>query len=1220
MPHPLQEHIASIRHRARTLLLAHGVTRLLAIVVGLVLVAGLIDFGLRLSDRGLRIMLSLAVLVAVVWATWRFLVQAVLTRFSDTEIAFRIQHRFPQLGDRLASAIEFLHQAPDEAHAGSVELRRAVIAKATAEVEDLDLASSLERRPLWRSIAATVLVCALAIMFVVMDPVSSRLAVSRLFLPWANARWPQVNHLTFRQRVDQVAFGDPVEFEVVDVRGAELPEQVSLEFRYEGETPTDLPLTADMQFVGDMMVYRRDAVTRPFAYRAVGGDDDSMAWIQLHVVEAPEIEDPQFHLSFPEYTGWEPATVDAPIQALRGTQVRIAASLSKAIKNATLHLESGGQFPCKLDENGRSLVTPTGSQESFDVTSSDTLWFDLVDEQGFNGGKDTRYQLQVIEDAAPSVTVEKPDTNLFVTSAAEIPLTLVARDDLALHQVELRYLRSDRSDEGEQIVSLYEGPAKVEPGPAPLDAAAAESDRRRIDYRWDVAALELPPGTQLTFYAAALDYLPQSGQSLPRRVTIITPEELQQRITERQRYIMGQLSRALKQQQTARSRVTELEIQMQQVGKLGKPDVDQLQAAELTQRQVRRTLTDENDGITSQIDSLLVELENNNLETPELRQRLEDLQQAISQVATDPLASAEQALVDSLKQSQTILETTEDTEDRQPAAEDAEVAKSLMAAGQSQDNVVQSLESLLSELGQWNNYRQFAEEIAQVRREQHELAEQTAELGRRTLTRGVEDLAPQELADLNKIAERQQELARRFERVMQGMRQMRDELEADDPLTADTLSDALEQSRELSVGGQMGNAGRQVRENQVGQAVATQRQVDQDLQELMDVLSNRRENELSRLVKKLREAERELEQLREEHEGLRKKTEAAAQEPDPEERERQLKRLARQERELQEKTERFARKLQRLQAERASRTAQQAGQSMAAASQQGEQGQAGEASDSSNKAQKDLDDAQQQLAQRRQQAEMDLAFEQLTRMAETLAGLRDQQSGVLEETTRLSELETTQGHLTRAQQISLNNLARRQQAIAQETEDATSQLTAAKIFQLALTRARESMLEASDLLGEQKTGPATQRAEQNALRRFEQLLSALEQDEPEQGDGEQQGNDGGQGGGQSQPPTDGIPPLAQLKVLKMMQQDLNSRTDEIRADYQQQGEWTPELQARLAEISEEQGLLAELARGFSQPSEPAPEDDPENLPDLFDEEALPALDLDLQPTPARLPR
>ena len=48
-------------------------------------------------------------------------------------------------------------------------------------------------------------------------------------------------------------------------------------------------------------------------------------------------------------------------------------------------------------------------------------------------------------------------------------------------------------------------------------------------------------------------------------------------------------------------------------------------------------------------------------------------------------------------------------------------------------------------------------------------------------------------------------------------------------------------------------------------------QVRKRLDELLDILSNRREHELSRLVKKLREAETDLEQLRKRHRGLRKK-------------------------------------------------------------------------------------------------------------------------------------------------------------------------------------------------------------------------------------------------------------------------------------------------------------------------------------------------------------
>ena len=38
------------------------------------------------------------------------------------------------------------------------------------------------------------------------------------------------------------------------------------------------------------MVARKDNVTRPFWYRAEGGDDTSMDWIRLEVLEPPRLE------------------------------------------------------------------------------------------------------------------------------------------------------------------------------------------------------------------------------------------------------------------------------------------------------------------------------------------------------------------------------------------------------------------------------------------------------------------------------------------------------------------------------------------------------------------------------------------------------------------------------------------------------------------------------------------------------------------------------------------------------------------------------------------------------------------------------------------------------------------------------------------------------------------------------------------------------------------
>lgn len=129
-----------------------------------------------------------------------------------------------------------------------------------------------------------------------------------------------------------------------------------------------------------------------------------------------------------------------------------------------------------------------------------------------------------------------------------------------------------------------------------------------------------------------------------------------------------------------------------------------------------------------------------------------------------------------------------------PAGPDA--APSLAEAGKHQDATIQSLEQLLSSLTEWDNYRRFHRDIGQLRRDQEELARDTAEQGNRTLTQDVKDLKPQQQADLRKLGSRQSDLARNFEKIQQRMEEMAKELRETDPLAADTIADALHAARE----------------------------------------------------------------------------------------------------------------------------------------------------------------------------------------------------------------------------------------------------------------------------------------------------------------------------------------------------------------------------------------------------------------------------------------
>ena len=110
------------------------------------MVFGLLDFLLRLYDRGARWMLSLLALGAAGFAAWKLLGPAWRYRPALVQVAYRIERFFPQLDQRLSSALDFLSQDEADKTAGSPDLRRAVVAEAEALSENVDFRQAIDSR------------------------------------------------------------------------------------------------------------------------------------------------------------------------------------------------------------------------------------------------------------------------------------------------------------------------------------------------------------------------------------------------------------------------------------------------------------------------------------------------------------------------------------------------------------------------------------------------------------------------------------------------------------------------------------------------------------------------------------------------------------------------------------------------------------------------------------------------------------------------------------------------------------------------------------------------------------------------------------------------------------------------------------------------------------------------------------------------------------------
>ncbi len=414
---------------------------------------------------------------------------------------------------------------------------------------------------------------------------------------------------------------------------------------------------------------------------------------------------------------------------------------------------------------------------------------------------------------------------------------------MALRQVSL-VLRPSDAKAKEKTISLRKSPDRPSPSSAATFGTGAAGEQATIEQVLELSEFPLAPGMQLTCQAVATDYHAQVGRSDPRALIVITPDQLLERMAVRQSRILAELGRVLQLQREIRSQVRTLEIRLPETTALKQADIECLQAAEFSQREVARSLTSGSDGLPVMVLELLADLKNNRVNNPDFEHRLDGLLTEFNRLNRELLPPIATELTAAIKGAQIRLQS-----ETRPAGRDTEGQSHLAAAGGYQQQVIASLEDVLARLRQWDDYRRFHREWVQLLRDQEETARKTAVLGAQTVGRDLKELSMEETADLKILAERQLELARRETRLEEEMEQTVASLGQSEPLAAGTLTDAVAEARRLAIAADMSAAGGKIQNNGLGQLPAEQQRILQNVQEVLDILANNRPQELDRLFR-----------------------------------------------------------------------------------------------------------------------------------------------------------------------------------------------------------------------------------------------------------------------------------------------------------------------------------------------------------------------------------
>ena len=1181
--HPLAEKLDTLRRRLlwRERVVAGCWTA--ATVLAAALVLGTIDYWVRLADPGLRIMATLALAAAAVWALYRWWYPPSRHRAGPLAVARKVESHFPQLRDSLASAVEFLHQSEDDRAAGSPQLRRVVVIEAQTAVEGLPLEEVIDRRPLRRAAGWLAAAAALVIVCLAWDARAVGTAAMRLVAPVGSTEWPREHHLAFREVPKRIAAGQTFEVELVDTAGP-LPEDVRIEYREAGKGGSQ-STSELMTPAGDVMIARRENVRQSFAFRAEGGDDDTMRWHWVEVVEPPQLESLEITVHPPEYTGLPAAPAERHLELLAGTSIEVAGTTSEPLSAARILLKKDEAIAADVDSDKSD-----GWKSAFHIRSgqwiaekSGTYQIELTDGEGV-AGVVGQWNLRVEPDSPPSVSWQRPTGDLYVTATAVVPIELFVKDNLAIQRVDLAYERSDRSESertdqpGEAPIELYRGPA--EPPTVSSDGANRRGDSRVVEYAWDLTPLKLRPGGELTLQAEATDYRPGTGRAIgPRRITIITADELEGRLADGQAQIVRQLERALAGQQATREHVRRLTIQQRDAGGLTRADRNTLETAEINQRRVERTLVDPAEGVPPMVDALLAEMEMNRIPSTELRAAMENVMAELQRLSRESLSMADRELTAARKTVQGAAHPVDDGDGEKPlslpSAQAEQFSSSLSVAAAAQEDVIQSLEHLIAELSGRADYRRLTQQLAELRLDQiaHEKAAR-ADIGLETLPLRPEELTPAQRAELHKAAAGQNALAARFEKLQQAMDGLAQQLADDQSDDAGKLAEAVDLARRLAIGGDMRETSRDLAENRVGQALARETQTAAKLQQVLDVLRNQAPRQPEQLAANLRQAEQRLAALRQQLAALRAQIARAENQPaaaDPQ----QLEQLSKQQQQLQRDIAQLARELERLQAADASQSAKKAADRLATRSpNQSHQ-------TTVQQSEQDLEEAARQLAQRRQQAEDDLALEFVRRFQAELGDMVQRQQRVVDDTVALDRQRPSNQPLGAEQAEAVSQLAEEERELADMARQHGELLFGLGAVRIGLEDAERRLKDAAQHLENRDTGRPAQQAERHALARLEGMLQAFAQTAREAAPQNQSPTAGEQAGEppQRRPTFE----LLEVKMLRMLQADLHERTrqfeDRLASLAQPVNErQRVELTREARELKAEQGRLAELVQ------------------------------------------
>lgn len=792
--------------RVRTLLVARGVAWLLGATLAGGVAVGLIDLGLRLPPAA-RLVLLAAGILTLFWGVRRQVLPAYRVRLSRASLAHKLERIEPQHAGQIAPMVDLLDQSEDGGETGRIA--RSALARAAEGVRGVRAArlirwSGLRSSLLWLGACAGVLIALGA-----WSPSMTGIGARRVLLPWTEARWPTrfgVRDVTVlgAQGVHPIDEALPVR---VEVGPGDPGGRVRIEWRTDGDDgESRSPMTEQsVATAGSSHIYERliDPGESPagadraeevtLRYRIVTPDDRT-GWRRVRLVRPPEVVRASAEVVAPEHARGAPglANYRDGVRQMAGGEATVGPVLEGS--RVTLRWE----FASDVTETDTDAWTEAAIEVrrpdartievGFDAAEAARITPTVADRHGLGLRVPVAAGVDVRLDSVPGVMIAEPGTDETVTPDAELPVRIDTTDEIGvvLARLEAQRWAPTEGSEGAAPEPVGEPDSVREVTPEPATRVELEAIVRP-------AAFGAQAGDELVLVGVARDTRGEAGEvrSQPRRLRVISHETYIARIRSQLAPVSRLLRRTDEEQRTLIQRAGEADSDSGEIAREQTEIGDSVSAAARSVRDLDRAAR------------------TNRLDDPSLTSMLRDLQGALRE-GLEASRSANRASEDGREEKA--------QEDRRTVRERLGEAMAMLDRGE---------DAYLARRA-----------VARLREELEQAQRDTGIAGQLTAGKPESELSADERAELDRLARQQAELADQAREALEELTRRAESLERDDPAQAEALRRAAEAGRAGAVAQRIQQGGEQTEQNQTGQAQQSQQEALDQLDEMLEQIDS----------------------------------------------------------------------------------------------------------------------------------------------------------------------------------------------------------------------------------------------------------------------------------------------------------------------------------------------------------------------------------------------